>query len=203
MRWTRKFLGGAIGLALTAQVASAQVTVNYTTTGSFTGLCTGIVCTLGGMTIAFNPLTSNSVTLDANNGYFSFLSFGEFNVSGTTVGQQSFAGVNFALNFTQNQPTPVGAQTLTGTFAGGIDNNSSNLRWTPTPASWSLPWGPTGTINYATTGQTNLQAPTSNGGVTTIQGQVSTNVVPEPSTYLLMSGGLAGVLLFARKRRAS
>ena len=203
MRWTRKFLGGAIGLALTAQVASAQVTVNYATTGSFSGLCTGIVCTLGGMTIAFNPLTSNSVTLDANNGYFSFLSFGEFNVSGATVGQQSFAGVNFALKFTQNTPTPVGSQTLTGAFAGGIDNNSSNLRWTPTPASWSLPWGATGMINYATNGTTNLQAPTSNGGVTTIQGQVSTNVVPEPSTYLLMSGGLAGVLLFARKRRAS
>lgn len=203
MRWTRKFLGGAIGLALTAQVGSAQVTVNYTTSGSFSGLCTGIVCTIGGMTLAFKPLTSNSVTLDANNNFFSFLSFGDFNVNGSTVGQQSFAGVNFALKFTQNQPSPIGIQTLNGAFTGGIDNNSSNLRWTATPNSWTLPWGTTGKIDYATSGTTNLQAPTSNNGITTIQGQVSTNVIPEPSTYLLMSGGLAAVLLFARKRRAS
>lgn len=203
MRWTRQVLSGAIGLALTAQVASAQVNVNYSTTGNFTGLCSGIVCSLGGMTIAFNPLTSNSVTLDANNGYFSFLSFGEFNVGGATLGQQSFAGVNFALTITQNLPTPGGAQVISGAFLGGIDANSSNLRWTPLPTSWTIPWGATGTINYGSAGQTNLQAPSSNNGVTSIQGQVSTNVVPEPSTYVLMAGGLAGLLLVSRKRRTS
>jgi len=203
MQWTPRIISAAVGLAVSASIAGAQTTVNYTTTGSFNGACSGLACTLGGMTISFNPLTSNSVTLDVNNGYFSFLSFGEFNVTGTQVGQQSFAGVSFALLVTQTLPTPGGTQILSGGFTGGIDKNSSNLRWAPLPTSWSIPYQSTNGINYTIGNPVRLQAPSSNLGVTSIQGDISTSIIPEPSTYVLMATGLAGLLVAARRRRAS
>ncbi len=197
MKWTQKVVSSAVGLALTAQVASAQIPVNYSTSGNFTGFCAGISCTKNGMTLTFNPLANNQIVLDTNNGYFSFLSYGDFTVSGGIENQVSFADVGFNLTLTQTTPTG-GSQTLIGVFAGGVDKTSSSLRWNALPTTFSI-----GAINYTTPGQVNLQAPTSNGGVTSIQGSVSTNVVPEPSTYLLMSAGLAGVLVLARKRRVS
>ena len=57
-------------------------------------------------------------------------------------------------------------------------------------------------IDYTSTGRVDLQAPTSNHGVTSIQGGVSTSVVPEPTTYLLVAAGLAGILVTARRRRS-
>ncbi len=197
MRWTTKVLGGAIGLALSAQVASAQVPVNYSTGGTFTGFCSLLSCTKGGMTITFNPLSNNQIVLDSNNGFFSFLSYGSFTVTGSAENQVSFADVGFSLTITQTTPTG-GMQTIVGGFSGGIDRTSSSLRWTPLPTSFAI-----GPINYRAPGRVDLQAPTSNNGLTTVQGDLSTNVVPEPSTYLLMSAGLAGVLVLARKRRVS
>ncbi len=202
MRWTRTALAIAISLSAAAQVARAQVTVNYSTTGAFSGLCTGLTCVLGGMTINYLPLTSNTIQLDANNGFSSFLSFGEFDVSGSTSGQQSFAGVTFDLAITQNLPTPGGTQVITGQLIGGIDGTSSNLSWSPLPIAWNVASGASSVINYTASGRVDLQAPTSNHGVTSIQGGLFTTVVPEPSTYLLVAGGLAGVLVAARRKRS-
>ena len=139
--------------------------------------------------------------MDSNNGFYSQLSYGSFTVTGAAANQQSFVGGGFSLTITQNTPSG-GSQVISGSFSGGVDGTSSGLRWTPAPNMFSI-----GVINYrlfAFNGDVFLQAPSSNTGETTIQGDMGTrSVVPEPSTYLLMSGGLAGVLLFARKRRVS
>ena len=202
MRWTRMVLGGAIGLALTAQVASAQ-SVAYNTTGTFSGFCAGLTCTNGGMTITYNPLAAGVIVLDSNNGFYSQLSYGSFTVSGAAATQQFFPGTNFTLTITQTTPTG-GSQMITGAITGGADATSSGLRWTPLPTSFSiLPIGYT--VFTVQNSFVALQAPSSNNGLTTIQGDMTNrnSIVPEPSTYLLMSAGLAGVLVFARKRRVS
>jgi len=212
MGLVKKFASVALGLAVSATVASAQVTVNYTTLGNFTGGCSGSSCTVGGMTLTYTALTNNVIVLDNNNGFFSFLSYGFFTVTGGASTQQSFAGVGFDMTVTQNMPLAGGPQVITGPLLGGIDGTSSSLRWNAAPISWSRPAG-TGTVDYtlntiAMLGVpgVQMQAPTSNAGVTTVQGSVSTRpptVIPEPSTYALMAAGLAGMFGFARRRRRS
>ncbi len=200
----KKVASVALGLAVSATMASAQVTVDYSTVGNFTGGCLGTSCTIGGMTLTYTPLTNNTIGLDGNNGYFSFLSYGFFTVTGAAATQQSFAGVGFSLSVTQNLPAAGGTQVIAGNFLGGIDATSSSLRWDALPQTWNLPYG-AGTVNYSITTPIPMQPPTSNLGVTTVQGSVSTRpqtTVPEPSTYALMAAGLAGVFGFARRRRA-
>ena len=73
--------------------------------------------------------------------------------------------------------------------------------WTPSTNSFSV-----GAANYRlfvdNTGGINIEPPRPEGllgDMQTIRGNVS--VVPEPSTYLLMASGLAGLGIMARRRR--
>ena len=213
MRWNQRGAIVAIALAVTTQAARAQVVLDYSTVGSFTGTattgagmgtsCLGLNCIIGGMTVTFVPLTHKTVTLDANNSYFSFLSYGSFVVTGAALGQVAFNGINFSLTMTQNLPTPGGAQILTGPLQGGVDVNSSNLSWLPLPIVWTEPNAAGNPVSYNITSPFNLQAPTSTTTGTSIQGQASTIVastVPEPSTLLLIGAGMAGLLVVNRKR---
>ena len=199
----KKFASAALGLAVSATVSSAQVNVTYTTSGMFTGICAGMTCTVGGMTLSYTPLVNNLIVLDANNGFSSFLSYGFFTVTGAATTQASFIGAGFNLSVNQTAPLAGGTQVVTSQFTGGIDATSSGLVWSPLPVAWTSPFGAS-TINYTVGTPTNLQAPSSNVGVTTIQGTMNTRVpsVPEPSSYALMAAGLAGMFAVSRRKKA-
>ena len=63
-------------MALTAAPAAAQI--EYMTSGSFGGACSGRSCTVGGITITYNPATNGSMPVNAP----SFISFGYFQSKG-------------------------------------------------------------------------------------------------------------------------
>lgn len=201
-----RFLGTAALFATLAVSAQAQI-VQYSTVGS--QICVGAAgCgvasqTVGGgtgVTLTFNPIASSTVFANPT----TFGSFGEINVAcvggGTACGNQSLAGFNLFINITQTLPTPGNGSISAGVLSGSISGTASSASIT-----WSVPNGVAiGNVLYSVLNTPlGLVPPSVNSGFTSIQAQITNNasVVPEPSTYALMSTGLLMVLAGARKRK--
>jgi hypothetical protein len=106
----------------------------------------------------------------------------------------------FALTITQTVPVAGSgsfAATLSGTFSAS-NSGSGVVNFTTTTATIG------GVVYSVTNNPLNLVPPASNNGITTVQGQITSESVPvpvpEPTTLLLLGTGL--VAIRARKWRS-
>lgn len=192
----RAALIGSAALALGSIPAAAQ-TVTFSTTGAFSGACTGTSCAFGGFTLSFAPVGSNS--------YFSgsLVDLGTFNTSCSlsSCPLTNFpSGVTFTLTINQTDPSS-GTNTFVGTVSGQLAFNPSfsSLIWTPTPNDFNI-----GLAEYKlvvdNTGNFNIEAPGSaNPNASVVKAFVT--VTPEPSTVALMATGMFGLIPVVRRRR--
>jgi hypothetical protein len=177
--------------------------VSFVTTGTFdSGDLAGTNTysdAANGISIVFNSSLGNNVTVPPE----SLVSFGQFDTSATTGTVSTPVVSGFTLDIFQTMPT-AGMLTFVGALSGTlrIDNSGAHVDFAG-PLSQSI-----GAIIYTiansdsgTPGRVNIAPPSTNAGLTTINGTV--NAIPEPSALLLVALGGPALAVAAYRRRRS
>jgi len=206
IRMTAIAMVAAVGVAVLGAASPARASlVTYSTTGTFDSgdaAGTSVYSDLAnGVRIEFLGIISQSVNANPS----STASFGNFNSSGTTATTPVALSSGFTLDIVQTAPAPGGAVTFVGSLHGtlAIDQGNAYVQF-DAPLSQSI-----ANVLYQITeadnntpGRANIVPPSVNGGLSTVEGLVTVNAVPEPSTMVLAGLAFPALLVFLRKKTA-
>jgi len=199
-------LAGAAILGGTPPARAATVT--YSTVGTFTGGTTPntAVYTAPGVRIAFLGVTSDSVNDPSQ------ASFGQFDTNGTTSASLANVSGNFRLDIFQSVPEVGGPAVFVGSLNGALSATGSTAFVQFTGSLSQVISGGTTLTTYTiveadrdpagnpVAGRANINPPSTQAGLSSVEGFITTAPIPEPSTLLMGVLAAPAVLICLRKK---